>query len=94
LGYEEGRLAKTSPFWTTFCVRVGARGLILNDEYPHDRLIIKFLSNHKRVATTLDKLTANKDYLLINQQAEAEEKNRINKIRRDAIKEFDKLTLD
>ena len=94
LGYEEGRLAKTSPFWTTFCVRVGARGLILNDEYPHDRLVIKFLSGHKRVATTLDKLTANKDYLLINQQAEAEEKNRINKIRRDAIKEFDKLTLD
>ena len=24
LGYEEGHLAKTSPFWTNFCVKVGA----------------------------------------------------------------------
>ena len=57
-------------------------------------MIIKFLTNHKRVATSLDKLNAGKDYLLINRQAEAIEQNRINKLRRDAIKEFDKLTLD
>jgi hypothetical protein len=57
-------------------------------------MIIKFLSNHKRVATSLNKLDAGKDYLLINRQAEAIEQNRINKLRRDAIKEFDKLSLD
>mgnify|MGYP001466611801 FL=1 len=57
-------------------------------------MIIKFLSGHKRVSTSLDKLDAGKDYLLINRQAEAIEQNRINKQRRDAIKEFDKLTLD
>lgn len=57
-------------------------------------MIIKFLSNHKRVATTLDKLDAGKDYLLINRQAEAIEQNKINKLRRDAIREFDKLSLD
>ena len=57
-------------------------------------MMIKFLTNHKRVATSLDKLTAGKDYLLINRQAEAIEQNRINKVRRDAIKEFDKLSLD
>ena len=37
-------------------------------------MIIKFLSGHKRVATSLDKLNAGKDYLLINRQAEAIEK--------------------
>ena len=57
-------------------------------------MIIKFLSGHKRVATSLDKLDAGKDYLLINREAEAVEANKQNKLRRDAIKEFDKLSLD
>lgn len=54
-------------------------------------MIIKFLEGHKRVATSLDKLNAGKDYLLINRQAEAIEKNKINKLRRDAIIAFGKL---
>lgn len=94
LGYEEGHLAKTSDFWTTFCVKVGSRGVVLDDSIPRQAMIIKFLSGHKRVATSLDKLTAGKDYLLINREAEAVEANKINKLRRDAIKEFDKLSLE
>ncbi len=94
LGYEDGHLSKTSDFWTTFCVKVGARGLLLDDANPRQAMIIKFLSNHKRVATSLDKFTAGKDYLLINREAEAIEANKINKLRRDAIKEFDKLSVD
>lgn len=94
LGYAEGTLSKTSSFWNTFCVKIGARSLILDDQYPRQEMIIKFLTGHKRVATSLDKLNAGKDYLLINRQAEAIEQNRVNKLRRDAIKEFDKLTLE
>ena len=94
LGYEEGHLAKSSDFWTTFCIKVGARTMLLDDSIPRQEMIIKFLSGHKRVATSLDKLTAGKDYLLINRQAEAIEQNKQNKIRREAIREFDKLTLD
>ena len=94
LGYAEGTLAKTSPFWQTFTVKVGAKSVILDDSFPRQEMIIKFLSGHKRVATSLDKLTAGKDYILINRQAEAIEQNKINKLRRDAIKAFDKLSLD
>lgn len=94
LGYEEGHLSKTSDFWTTFCVKVGTRTLLLDDSIPRQAMIIKFLSGHKRVATSLDKLDAGKDYLLINREAEAVEQNKQNKLRRDAIKEFDKLSLD
>lgn len=94
LGYTEGTLSKESDFWKTFTVKVGSRGLLLDDQYPRQEMIIKFLSNHKRVATSLNKLDAGKDYLLINRQAEAIEQNRINKLRRDAIKEFDKLSID
>lgn len=94
LGYAEGTLAKGSDFWKTFCVKIGSRSMILDDQFPRQEMIIKFLSGHKRVATSLDKMTAGKDYLLINRQAEAIEQNKVNKMRRDAIKAFDKLTLD
>ena len=94
LGYEEEHLAKTSDFWTTFCVKVGTRSLLLDDSIPRQAMIIKFLTGHKRVATSLDRLDAGKDYLLINREAEAIEQNKQNKLRRDAIKEFDKLSLD
>jgi hypothetical protein len=93
LGYPEGHLAKTSDFWKTFCVKVSSRPMILDDSFPYQEMMIKFLSGHKRVATSLDKMTAGKDYLLINRQAEAIEQNKLNKLRRDAIKAFDKLTL-
>lgn len=94
LGYAEGTLAKSSDFWKTFCVKIGSRSMLLDDQFPRQAMIIKFLSGHKRVATSLDKLDAGKDYLLINRQAEAIEQNKLNKLRRDAIKEFDKLSLD
>lgn len=94
LGYEEGHLARTSPFWTNFCVKIGSRPLLLDDSIPRQAMIIKFLTGHKRVSTSLDKLDAGKDYLLINREAEAIEANKVNKLRREAIKEFDKLTLD
>ena len=54
-------------------------------------MMIKFLTGHKRVATSLDKLNAGKDYLLINREAEAIETNKVNKLRRDAIIEFAKF---
>lgn len=94
LGYPEGHLSKTSDFWTTFCVKIGARTLLLDDSIPRQAMIIKFLTGHKRVATSLDKMDAGKDYLLINKEAEAIEQNKQNKLRREAVKEFDKLSLD
>lgn len=94
LGYAPGTLARSSDFWKTFCVKVGSKSVLLDDSIPRQAMIIKFLSGHKRVATSLDKYTAGKDYLLINRQAEAIEQNKVNKLRRDAIKAFDKLTLE
>ena len=94
LGYEPGTLARSSKFWDTFVVRIGSKTLLLDDQFARQAMIIKFLSGHKRVTTSLDKLDAGKDYLLINREAEAVEQNKQNKLRRDAIKEFDKLSLD
>lgn len=94
LGYAEGTLSRESDFWTNFCVKVGSRTVLLDDSIPRQQMIIKFLTGHKRVATSLDKMDAGKDYLLINREAEAIEANKINKLRRDALREFDKLSID
>lgn len=34
LGYPEGHLAKNSPYWNTFCVKVGSKSTILDDSFP------------------------------------------------------------
>ena len=94
MGYEEGHLAPTSPFWKTYSIRIGAKDTILHTERPEDELAYLFLKNHKRVAVGLSNIRPQHDYVLVNTDAEAEEKNRLNKIRRDAFTEFNKLTLE
>ena len=31
LGYSEGQLSKSSDFWSTFCIKVGSRTVLLDD---------------------------------------------------------------
>lgn len=94
LGFEEGKLGKGSPYWDTFCVKLGTKSIVLhvNEGNPWDDLQYIFLKNHKRVATSVNDIKAGTDYVMINKDAEAEQSNRINRIKRDAIKEFDKLS--
>ena len=94
LGYQEGQLSTQSSFWDTFAVKIGKKDVILNTDKPEDELKYLFLKNHKRVAVGLNKITPSTDYVLINQDAEAEETNRINKVRREAYREFDKMSLE
>jgi hypothetical protein len=34
LGYEKGRLSRSSDFWINYAVKIGARTLILDDSIP------------------------------------------------------------
>lgn len=94
LGFAEGQLARGSKYWTTFCIKLGEGEIILNTEMPWDELRYLFLKGHKRVATSIADIKAATDYVLINKEAEAQESNRINRIRRNAIREFDKMSLE
>lgn len=94
LGYPEGHLAPTSAFWKTYWIKLGAKELILHTEYPADELKYLFLKNHKRVAVGLQNLNPSRDYLLINKDAEAEEANRLNRIKADAFVQYKKMSLD
>ena len=94
LGFEDGKLGKSSPYWTNFSVKLGDSEKILNTENAWDELQYLFLKNHKRVATSLADIKPATDYILINKEAEAQESNRVNRRKRDAIKEFDKMSLE
>lgn len=94
LGREEGTFSPYSDFWVTFAVKLGKSDLILNTESPMDELQYLFLKGHKRVADGLRNMGPSKDYVLINKDAEAEQMNRLNKVKRDAYRELDKMSIE
>ena len=67
IGYEEGHLAPTSPYWVTFSVQLGAKPVILHTENPFDELRYLFLKNHKRVANGIANTRPTHVYVLVNQ---------------------------
>lgn len=94
LGFAKGHLDKSSNYWVNFCVKLGTEELSLDTVSPWDELRYLFLKGHKRVATSIGDIKPATDYVLINKEAEAQETNRINRVRRNAIREFDKLSLE
>ena len=94
IGFEQGKLAPNSSFWDTFAVKVGKKDVILDTDRPEDELKYLFLKGHKRVANGLNKITPATDYVMINRDSEAEEANKINKIKREAYREMDKMSIE
>jgi hypothetical protein len=94
LGYSPGQLAPWSEFWKTFAVKITNNELILDTNRALDELQYLFLKNHKLVANGLSDMKPGTAYVLINKDSEAQEANKIAKRKRDAIKEFDKLSLE
>lgn len=94
LGKVEGELAPNSRFWDSFAIKLGKRDLILDTDKPEDELKYLFLKGHKRVADGFSKVNPAKDYVIINKDAEAEQKNLINKVKREAYRELDKMSVE
>lgn len=94
LNFQEGQLAAYSQFWKTFAVKITNNELILNTDRPWDELQYLFLKNHKLVANGIADIKAGAHYVLINKDADAKEANRASRRRREALREFDKLSLE
>lgn len=94
LGLGEGMLNPDSTYWDTFAVKIGKKDLIINTDRPEGKLQYLFLKKHKRVADGLNKVTPSTDYVLINKEAEAEVANKANKVKREAYRSMDKMTLE
>jgi len=87
-------LNQRSEYWKSFFIRTQDTDVILNLEDPNDELKYLFLKNHKRVKTSIFENKAGANFLLINKEEEAKKSNMINKIRRQAMKEFDTLSTE
>lgn len=94
LGYPEGHLSPVSPYWTTFAIKIGRDDLKLNTDNPADEMKYIFLKNHKRVANGVDQITPATDYVLINQDVEAEVANKRSRVKKDALLATTKMTLE
>lgn len=94
LSMPSGRLSKSSDFWNHFSIKLGGKDMILNTEIPYEELLYIYLKSHKDVANGHKSLKPTHKYILINKESEAIELNTINKIKREAIREFDKMNLE
>jgi hypothetical protein len=94
LGYPEGHLGKNSSFWETYTIKsLGDKELILDLDIPTDELKYLFCRNHKRVANGLnDYSKVGAEYAMVNVESEAEEKNRYNRTKRDALTFIGKMS--
>jgi hypothetical protein len=95
LGYPEGHLGPNSPFWETYIIKsMGDAEISLDTDNPHDELKYLFLRNHKRVRNGYgDNSKVGAEYVMVNIETEAEEKNKVNKIKREAIAILGKLSV-
>lgn len=94
LRMAEGSLDPNEPFWDTYAIKVGKKDVIINTDTPEGELQYLFLKGHKRVANGLSRVTPSTDYVMINKEAEAEIANKASKIKRDAYRALDKMTLE
>jgi hypothetical protein len=86
-------LTSNSDYWKTFFIRTGSSDLYLNLEDPSDELKYLFLKHHKRVKSSLLERKATANFALINKDEEAKRDNIYNRLKRDAIKAFDSMSL-
>ncbi|MHA1198096.1 MAG: hypothetical protein ACTSQF_01880 [Candidatus Heimdallarchaeaceae archaeon] len=81
-----------SDYWKEFFIRTSGTDLYLNTEDSLDEIKYLFLKNHKRVKTSLLEHKATANFVLVNKDEEAKRSNIFNKIKRNANREFDKLS--
>ena len=86
-------LSPSSPFWSTFHIKLGSKDLILDITDPYEELKYLFLKNHKRIADGLADRKPTANYVIINEESEAKEENKRNQLKRRALRELDKLSI-
>lgn len=89
LGFD---LSPNSDYWKTFFIRMTDKQLVLDLDDPYDELKYLFLKGHKLVQSSVGTKKATAKYVIVNKEAEAEEINKRSKLKRNAIKAFDKLS--
>jgi hypothetical protein len=87
-------LSPGSEYWNTFYIRTVGKDIILDLEDPMDELKYHFLKNHKRVKDSIFANKATANFVLVNQEEESKKTNLFNRVKREASREFDKMTTE
>jgi len=95
LGEDLGQdLSPLSNFWVSYFIRIGSKEIFIDTTTPRGDLDYLFLKNHKRVAASVSEIKPSHDFVLVNEDADAKIMNVYNKIKREALKEFDTMSPD
>jgi hypothetical protein len=86
-------LNPSSAFWITFHIKMSGKDLILDTSDPYEELKYLFLKSHKRVANGMLDKKATANFIIINEEEEALESNKLSQTKRRALKEMDKMTI-
>ncbi len=87
--WENGQL---KGFWANYFIKVGDKEVYIDLSEPRGELDYLFLRNHKRVAKSLDKVSPSHDFIIIDEEEEAKVVNEMNRNRRQALRELDKMS--
>jgi hypothetical protein len=87
-------LKPSSSFWDTFYVFLTDKNVHLDTDDNENKLKYYFLKGHKDVSFGYNDKKPNAKYVLLQAEEEAKEQNSKTRIKRRAITEFDKLTVD
>lgn len=94
LGEKIGKdLSRGSDFWEGFFIRTQGKDLVFHLEEPMDELRYLYCRGHKKVKNSIFEHKATANFVLINEDEEAKKTNLFNKVKRDANREFDKMTV-
>lgn len=91
---KKGSLMKPSEFWINYCVRIGEGDLKLDESIPDNKLKIEFLKAQPQVAFGVKGIGSNSEYVLFTREDEAANSNKGKRVKREAYKLFEELTLD
>jgi hypothetical protein len=96
LNFDKGFLRPESPFWDTFKIFLGEAKpeLTFDTTIPEDLLKYKHCKNHKDVANGYNDRKPGAQYILIEEQATAEEINKKAKEKIRAIVEYQKMSVE
>ena len=99
LGMEEGELKKGtiqkhSLFWSNFSIKMDNAEMELSGDLPQDQLNILFLSAQSYVAVGVKNRKSKSEYLLYTKEDAAIDSNKKKKVKREAYKVFDSLSIE
>ena len=94
LNFNPGTLAPHSKYWKTFAIKITNYEIVLDTSRAWDELQYLFLKNHKKVSNGINDIKPSAEWILINKEYEAEIANKAARRKIDAIKEYDKMSIE